>query len=170
MAHSNALKMNKPLNQFDEHSPVMLAFEPNWPARVVMFRVFGTALVLSASGMWLLPGTSIGSELMLFKLGISIFFLFCGLALLMRNHSDNQPDAYFDPIRHEVRVLQKNNRGRPQTVLRRTYDSLGSVNFSSNTVRLYDMDGSLLMRLVIDDADARQSLRSQLTGLVNITQ
>jgi len=170
MAQSTELALTEKSNQFHEPPPVMLSFERNGPARVVMFRVFGTAFVLSASGMWLLPGTSVDAELMLFKLGISIFFLFCGLALLMRNHADNQPDAYFDPIRHEVRVLQKNNRGRPQTVLRRSYNSLGSVDFARNTVRLYDMDGSLLMRLVIEDPDARQSLRSQLSGLVKITQ
>lgn len=154
----------------DDHTPVMVAFAPNWPVRVVMFRVFGTAFILSASAMWLMPGTEVDGELMLLKLGISVFFFFCGLALLMRNHVDNQPDAYFDPIRHEVRVLQKNDRGRPQTILRRSYDSLGSVDFSSNAVELFDRDGSMLMRLVIDDSAVRQALRSQLSGLVSVTE
>ncbi|MEX0340717.1 MAG: hypothetical protein AB3N11_16960 [Arenibacterium sp.] len=156
-------------NRYDDHSPVMLAFQPNWPVRVVMFRVFGTAMILSASMMWLLPGADLGSDMMLFKLGISVFFLFCGLALLMRNHADNQPDAYFDPIRNEVRVLQKNDRGRPQTILRRSYESLGSVDFSKDSVTLYDVDGSRLMKLVIGNSDARQSLRSQLNGMVKVT-
>jgi len=68
-----------------------------------------------------------------------------------------------------VRVLQKNNRGRPQTVLRRSYDTLGSANFSGDTLELYDLDGSMLMRLPIDDANVRTALRAQLNGLVNMT-
>ncbi len=153
----------------DAPSPVMLSFAPNWPVRVVLFRVSGTALILSAAGLWLMPGSFDDSELLLLKLGISIFFFFCGLALLMRNHEDTQPDACFDPIRHEVRVLQKNDRGQPQTLLRRRYDSLGCVEFRNNSVELFDVDGSLLMRLVIDDPEVRQSLRAQLSGLVCIT-
>lgn len=157
------------LPSFEEAMPLVLTFAPNWQARMVLFRIIGTALVLSAAGMWLMPGSVNQPELVLMKLGISIFFFLCGLALLMRNHSDNQPDAYFDPIRAEVRVLQKNNRGRPQTVLRRRYDTLGSARFSDKVVELYDVDGSMLMRLPIENADIRNALRTQLNGIVNLT-
>jgi len=126
-------------------------------------------MVLSAAGMWLMPGAQNQAEVVLIKLGMSMFFFLLGLALLMRNHSDNRPDAYFDPIRNEVRVLQKNNRGRPQTVLRRSYDTLGSARFTNNTLELFDVDGSVLMRLPIENADVRQALRQQLSGLVNVT-
>lgn len=157
------------LPSFDEAMPLILTFAPNWPIRTVLFRVTGTALVLSASGMWLMPGSQNEADMVLIKLGVSIFFFLCGLALLMRNHVDNQPDAYFDPIRGELRVLQKNNRGRPQTVLRRRYDTLGSARFSDKTVEMYDVDGSLLMRLPVENADVRHALRSQLAGQVNVT-
>lgn len=159
-------KAASPGGRFQEHAPLMLSFAPNWPVRVVMFRIAGTALVLGAAGLWLLPDAAAGGDLKLFKLGISIFFFFTGLALLMRNHSDNQPDAYFDPIRNEVRVLQRNDRGRPETILRRSYDSLGCARFDNTSVELYDVDGSVLMRLLIDDAEVRKSLRQQLGRLV----
>ena len=106
---------------FQDAVPLILSFAPNQPLRTLMFRIVGTAMVLSASGMWLMPGSQNTADLVLIKLGVSVFFFLLGLALLMRNHSDNQPDAYFDPIRSELRVLQKNSRGRPQTVLRRRY-------------------------------------------------
>jgi len=157
------------LPSFDEAMPLILTFAPNWPLRTMIFRVVGTALVLSASGMWLMPGSQYAADVVLMKLGVSIFFFLCGLALLMRNHEHNQPDAYFDPIRAELRVLQKNNRGRPQTVLRRRYDTLGSARFSDKMVEMYDVDGSLLMRLPVENAEVRHALRSQLAGLVNVT-
>lgn len=149
--------------------PLMIAFAPNWPVRTVMFRIFGTAFILGSAGMWLMPGSVTTPDTALLKLGASIFFLLCGLALLMMHHVDNQPDAYFDPIRREVRVLQKNNRGRPQTVLRRSYDSLGSARFNDHFMELYDVDGSILMRLPIETPEIRQALRMQLSGMVNIT-
>lgn len=154
---------------FEDNVPLMIRFAPNWPVRTVLFRILGTALVVSSAAMWALPGADTGPELVLMKLGSSICFLLCGLALLMTNHADNQPDAYFDPIRRELRVLQKNNRGRPETVLRRSYDSLGSARFRERQMELYDVDGSLLMRLPIASTEIRQALRLQLCGMVNIT-
>lgn len=162
MVHQDAADGIIARSAYEDCPPVMLTFAPNWPIRVVLFRILGTALVLGASGMWLMPGSQIDGDLMLIKLGISVFFFFCGLALLMRNHEHNQPDAFFDPIRREVRVMQKNDRGRPQIILKRAYESLGAVEFSSNAVQIHDVDGSLLMRLLIDDADVRHALRTQL--------
>lgn len=163
------LQQGMPLPSFEEAIPLMIGFQPNWQVRAVIFRVVGTALVIGAAGMWLMPGSQADADLVLMKLGMSVFFLFCGLALLMLNHADNQPDAYFDPIRREVRILQKNNRGRPQTILRRSYDSIGSARFDDRIAELFDMDGSLLMRLPIDNAEVRHALRMQLCGSVNIS-
>lgn len=152
----------------DDATPVKLTFAPNWPVRVVMFRIIGTALIIGTASLWVLPGVTSASELVMFKLGVSVFFFFCGLALLMRNHEDNQPDAYFDPIRREVRVLQMNDRGRPQAVLRCSYDSLGRADFSKKSVELFDTDGCLIMRLMIDDAETRDALKAQLGSQVVI--
>ncbi|SLN44879.1 hypothetical protein TRL7639_02408 [Falsiruegeria litorea R37] len=153
---------------FEETVPLMITFAPNWPIRTVIFRIAGTALILGSAGMWVLPGTSVDPDLIVMKLGLSFFLLLSGMVLLMMHHVDNQPDAYFDPIRREVRVLQKNNRGRPQTVLRRSYESLGSVKFHERQMDLYDVDGSILMKLPLASPEVRQALRNQLSGMVNI--
>lgn len=169
VAQQQTLRNRMPLPSFEETVPLMITFAPNWPLRTVIFRVIGTALVIGAAAMWLLPGSENGADAALMKLGVSLFFFFCGLALLMIHHQDNQPDAYFDPIRREVRVLQKNNRGRPQTILRRSYDSLGAARFNEHYLEICDVDGSILMRLPIPSADIRQALRSQLSGFVTIS-
>jgi len=149
--------------------PVMLGFEGNRIVIRTLFRIVGTALVLTAPAMWVLPGSFFQSDVLLMKLGVSVFFLLCGLALLMRNHIDTQPEAYFDPIRRELRVLQKNDRGRPETVMRRSYDSLGGARITSRVIELWDVDGSVLMRLPIENPDVRHALRMQLSGLVRIS-
>ncbi|GAA6192273.1 hypothetical protein DS909_15760 [Phaeobacter gallaeciensis] len=157
------------LSSYENKVPLMICFAPNWPIRTVLFRIVGTALILGSATMWIFPGSNLSADLALMKLGTSLFFLLCGLALLMMHHVDNQPEAYFDSIRREVRVLQKNNRGRPQTVLRRSYDSLGSVRFNEHFVELFDVDGSLLMRLPIETAEIRHTLRTQLSDHVTIS-
>lgn len=169
MAQLHALPKTLPLPSFEETVPLMITFAPNWPLRAVLFRIAGTALVMGSACMWILPGSDMTADMALIKLSVSLFFLLCGLALLMIHHADNQPDAYFDPIRRELRVLQKNNRGRPQTVLRRSYDSLGSVRFNEHYLEIFDVDGTMLMRLPIESADIRHALRMQLSGLVNIS-
>ncbi|WP_245706409.1 hypothetical protein [Ruegeria marina] len=169
MAQQQALRNRMPLPSFEESVPLMISFAPNWPLRTVIFRVLGTALVIGAAAMWFMPGSNLSAETALMKLGVSLFFFFSGLALLMIHHQDNQPDAYFDPIRRELRVLQKNNRGRPQTVLRRSYDSLGSARFNEHYLEICDVDGTILMRLPIESAEIRHALRMQLSGLVNIS-
>lgn len=157
------------LPHYREAVPLLIAFAPAWPVFAFLFRVAGTALVLSSGAMWLMPGSLVEPDMLLIKLGLSVTFLLCGLALLMIHHIDNRPDAYFDPIRNEVRVLQKDKRGRPKSVLRRSYDTLGCARFRDNLVEVFDVDGSLLMRLPIQDRDVRQALRMQLSGIVNIT-
>lgn len=154
------------VREFDHDMPVMLSFEGSRALLRTIFRIVGTALILTAPMMWVMPGSYLEPEVMLMKLGVSLFFFLCGLALLMRNHVDAQPEAYFDPIRRELRVLQKNDRGRPQTVMRRSYDSLGGARITARAVELWDVDGSVLMKLPVDNPAIRQALRMQLSGLV----
>lgn len=152
----------------EDKVPLILNFRPDISFQSVTLRILGTALILGAALMWLMPGVGGDTQIVMMKLGFSIFMLFCGLVVLMLNHPDARPDAYFDPIRREVRVLQKNNKGRPQTVLRRSYDSLGSVRFLERSVELHDMDGRLLMRLTLGSNEVRHALRLQLSGAVPI--
>jgi len=146
--------------------PLVLSFRPNYQLRSIVLRVTGAAMVLSSTGIWLMPGAAYDPQLALIKTGISVFFLFVGIALMMVNDPDGHPDAYFDPIRRELRILQRSSKGRPRIVLRRDYDSLGSVRFRDRSVELFEIDGSLLIRLPITVGSTRQLLRDQLSGVV----
>jgi len=156
------------LPEIETRLPIRLTFEGNKALLHTVFRIAGTALILAAPALFLLPGSVAGPDMLLMKFGAALFFFLCGLALLMRNHADAQPMVYFDPIRREMRILQLNEKGRPETILRRSYDSLGAAHITSRSVELWDVDGSILMRLPLRDADTRQALRMQLSGLVRI--
>lgn len=166
--NTNTVQQHKPRTGFETSVPVKIAFAANWKARVILARIIGAFLIVSAFSMWLMPGSVIGVEVWPMKMLASMLFLIIGVSLLTIEVMDARPDAYFDPIRREVRVLQKNENGRPQTVLRRSYDTLGGARFDDGEVQLYDVDGSLLMKLPLESADVSRALKGQLSQNVTI--
>ena len=151
-----------------DRAPILITCGPRFPVVATMFRTVGVFLILVASAMWFLPGSQFAADLIVMKLISSLFFLLCGVALVMIHHSDNAPEICFDPIRREFRVLVKAADGRPHIVLRRSYESLGRVQFQKTRVELYDFDGRLLMNLRVTDPGRRAALQAQLRQLVTI--
>lgn len=166
--HTNTLDQQRAGANFENSVPVKIAFAANWKARLVLARAVGAFLIVSAFSMWLMPGSIIEADVWPIKMVASMLFLIVGVSLLTIEVMDPRPDAYFDPIRREVRVLQKNENGRPQTVLRRSYDTLGGAKFDDDEVQLYDIDGSLLMKLPLQSADVSRALKGQLSQSVTI--
>lgn len=144
---------------------VKLSFDANASKMQVMFRIVGTALILGSAMMWFLPGLVFESDMVVVKFGGSLFFLFCGLALLMRNHADALPEVQFDPRLREMRVMQKDRKGESSLILRRSYDSVGAVYVSPAGIELWNKDGTPLLSLPVTDDEARQSLRQQFGAL-----
>ena len=168
VTNTNSFKQSASGVGFEKSVPVMITFTANWKARMILFRVLGAFMIVSAFSMWLMPGSVMGAEVWPIKLAASLMFLIAGVSLLTIERLDTRPDAYFDPVRREVRILQKNENGRPQTVLRRSYDSLGGARFDDGQVELFDVDGSLLMKLPLESADVSRALKGQLSQNVPI--
>ncbi|CAD0185249.1 hypothetical protein RUESEDTHA_02135 [Ruegeria sp. THAF57] len=166
--NTNTFEQSASNAAFEKSVPVLITFAPNWKVRMVLARVVGAFLIVMSFSMWLAPGSVMAAEVWPIKLVASLAFLIVGVSLLTIQVLDARPDAYFDPIRREVRVLQKNENGRPQTVLRRSYDTLGGAKFSDDQVELFDVDGSLLMKLPLQSADVSRALKGQLSGSVTI--
>ncbi|KIC17722.1 hypothetical protein RA20_14230 [Leisingera sp. ANG-Vp] len=148
--------------------PLSLRLEANWKVRIVLLRVLGAAMILSSTGLWLAPGAGVDPDMNLIRFGVSVAFLLTGLVLMTAHEPANQPEACFDPVRRELRVLQRDSRGRPRTVLRRSYDTLGGVRLTAATVQMFETDGSLLIELPVASAAMRSHLRDQLSGAVRI--
>ncbi len=115
--------------------------------------------------MWVLPEPQTELNLVMMKLLASVFFLLCGLALLMRNHDQAKPEVHFDSRRRELRVMERDDHGRPQLLLKRSYDSLGAVYISTGEIELWNQDGSPFVTLPVPDADVRNKLRVQFGTL-----
>lgn len=149
-------------------APLNLQLQANWKLRLFLLRALGAVMILSSTGLWLVPGAGADAEMNLIRLGVSVVFLLIGLVLMMAYVPGSRPEACFDPVRRELRLLQRDGRGRPRTVLRRSYDTLGGVRLTASTVQMYEADGSLLIELPVGSAAMRSQLRDQLSGAVGI--
>jgi hypothetical protein len=145
-----------------------LRLEANWTLRIAVLRGLGAALILSSVGMWLMPGVAVDPEMNLIRMGISLAFLLAGLVLMSVFDRGARPEACFDPIRRELRVMRSDSQGRSRTILRRSYETLGGVRLTADQVQMFEADGSLLMSLPIASAAMRSQLRDQLSGAVRI--
>ena len=126
-------------------------------------RLMGAALTIAAVAIWIAPGATWESDVMLFKLVLSLTAILAGLGLLQSSRGPEvAPDVEIDSIRREVR-LQRTARGCPPEVLERcTFADLSRAEVNGGHVRLYGADKGLLAEVSLRD---RKALGSLLGGL-----
>lgn len=127
------------------------------------------ASLLAAAGLWGLPGSAADPDAALIKSGLTAVLLVLGLSMLRAVQAGPRPEACFDPVRRELRILLRGAAGQPHTVLRRSYDTIGSARLGPRRAELYEPDGRLILQLPLADAKSRQLLRAHLLGMVPIT-
>lgn len=125
-------------------------------------RLLGVSLTLAALAIWLMPGASWESDLMLFKLILSLTAVIAGLGLVGASAAPKAPEIEIDTIRREVRVVRR-LRGAPADVLQTcSFGDLSRAEHVGNIVRLWDAAGTLLAEASLTD---RETLSSLLAGL-----
>lgn len=125
-------------------------------------RLVGVSLTLAALGLWLAPGSSWESDIMLFKLILSLTAIIAGLGLISQSASQPAPEVEIDTIRREVRLVRR-QRGMADQVLQSCgFANLAHVERDGNNVRLWDQAGTFLAEVSLTD---RNALFSLVTGL-----
>ncbi|MDK3019267.1 hypothetical protein [Pseudodonghicola flavimaris] len=145
-----------------------IVLAPRFSVDGALARFVGSVLVIASGAMWMLPDAQADADLVVMKLGASLFFLLVGVALMAYDDLLRRPEACFDPLRRELRVLRMAADGRVETTLRRGYDSFGRVEWRGHRVRIYEMDGTLLLGLTVREAAQRAQLSDQLAQHVNL--
>lgn len=106
-------------------------------------KFFGTALVISAFGLWLHPGAALEPELLLFKLAVSIFFALVGFGLLRSGRSEKCVEVEIDTNGRSVRLVRVKN-GATRLVEAIPFSELGEVERYGQMLRLWDQQGNLV--------------------------
>lgn len=149
---SNAAILKQPVRITDGGRMVLRAFA----------RLTGVALTVAAVGIWIAPGASWESDVMLFKLVLSLSAILAGIGMMQSSSRPAAPEVEIDSIRREVR-LQRTQRGAAPEVLKRcTFADLSRAEVNGSHVRLYDADATLLTEVTLRD---RNALSSLLAGL-----
>ena len=123
--------------------------------------VGGMTLIVAARGLWIAPTTIGDGELVIMKLGLSLFLGFAGLAVMQRSYRKPAPEIEIDTIRREVRLVR--GYGRQRRVLgRMSIRDLGKAELCEDAVRLNTANGTFLAEVPLDDTQMRNSLCNAL--------
>ena len=125
-------------------------------------RFFGAALTLAAVGIWIAPGASWESDIMLFKLILSLTAVLAGFGLIQSSVSRNAPKVEIDTIRREVRLVRLARDGSAAVLQRCSFAKLTRVDIKKNNVRMSGEDGKLLAEVTLPD---RKTLSRLMAGL-----
>lgn len=129
-------------------------------------RLSGVALLLAAMGLWFAPGAAWESDVMLFKLILSLTAVLAGLGLMQSSATPNipevEPEVEIDTIRREVRFVRHVNGGENHVLRRCGFTDLGRVERDGMHLRMWDSNNVLLVNVSLTDHTKMISLMSGL--------
>jgi hypothetical protein len=125
-------------------------------------RLTGVALVFAAFALWLAPGAAWESDVMLFKLILSLTAVIAGLGLVSSSSTPRAPEVEIDTIRREVRLVRRQRGAAAQVLQSCGFGKLARAEHEGNTVRLWDQAGTFLAEVSLTD---RKALSSLVAGL-----
>ncbi len=138
-------------------APVRMADGGRMVVRVAQL-LFGAALTLAAIGIWLAPGASWESDVMLLKLVLSLTALLAGFGLMHSSSTPSAPEVEIDTIRREVRLVRPAANGSAEILQRCAFNALSRAEQRGGHVRLWDQSGDLLAEVTLTDRDTLKSL------------
>lgn len=132
-----------------------------WSLKAMVLRLLGGCMVLSSTGLWLVEGAGDDAQLALVRVGLSVVLLFFGLVLMLINDPSGQPSVQFDLRAQKVRVVQK--KGNRELLLKQlSFDRVGHVKFTANTLALFQTDGTMVVEVPFADPQSRAMIEHQL--------
>ncbi|TNJ46708.1 hypothetical protein [Phaeobacter sp. B1627] len=147
---------------FPAGAPVQVSVRPGESFSSMLLRLLGGCMVLSSTGIWLVPNAGEDPSLALIRIGISVVLLFLGLCLMLSRERTILPEFQFDSRNLEMRAEETDADGRVVVLLRRSYASMGAVRFTDRSVQILEHDGTLLIEVPLDGRSTRQLLLAQL--------
>ncbi|WP_281992282.1 hypothetical protein [Sulfitobacter geojensis] len=128
-------------------------------------RLLGVSMTLAALGLWLAPGASWESDVMLFKLILSLTAVIAGLGLMGASTAPRAPEIQIDTIRREVRLVRRQRGGADQVLQSCGFAKLSRAEQDGNSVFLWDQAGLFLAEVSLTD---RKALSSLVAGLRDV--
>lgn len=120
-------------------------------------RIVGAGLFLAAFVIWLAPATA-QSDVMLFRLLLSVAAVVAGLGMMLASGKPDAPEVEIDTIRRTVSLVRPGGYGEREVLTSCAFADLRAAEVSGAVVRLWDAQGILLAVATLTDATLRNSL------------
>lgn len=148
-------------NDTDARLPVRIADGGRMLVRVTQ-RLSGVALLLAAAGLWFAPGAAWESDIMLFKLILSLTAGLAGVGLMQSSTTPNTPEIEIDTIRRQVRLVRFVKGGENQVLQSCAFADLARAERDGMNVRMWDSNNVFLAEVLLAD---RTEITSLMSGL-----
>ena len=125
-------------------------------------RLLGVSLALAAVGLWMAPGSSWESDVLLFKLILSLMAILAGAGLLQASAKPKSIEVEIDTIRREVRLMRPAPDGSAALIERCAFADLTRAERNDTLVRLWGPRNTLLAEVNMSD---RAVLHTLVSGL-----
>lgn len=123
--------------------------------RLQMF--VGFLLVLAALGLWVAPGATWATDLMISKLVLTAIATFVGIALVMSGVRFPSRDVVIDLAKGEVRIIRF--AGEEELTMRSCrIEDLGLVQVDGPVLRMWDEAGAFLADIEMANVEDNQRL------------
>lgn len=131
-------------------------------------RVFlGSALIMSAIGLWLVPVTEGDAAMKLIKLLLSTVLLLLGAMFIFSiSRSKDLPEIQIDTVVRELRIVKRDEAGTQYIHARHPLESLSEVNLINQMFIARDADGRLVASVPLSNRKAEAALRSALEKFI----
>ena len=113
-------------------------------------RLLGVSLMLAAVLLWVAPGATWESDILLFKLVLTLTGLMAGIGFLTNTVAVDTPDVEIDVSRREVRLVSR-ARGEVTTLKTCSFGRLSKVERTGPVLRLWDESGAFLAEVTMMD-------------------
>ena len=148
-----------------DHMPTKAVVHVLDASRVLLrvgFRLGAMSCALVAIFIWLAPGASWQSELMLFKLGLSLAAALLALACWQAAASPMPLSVEIDVARGEIRLVREGAPVQERVVKRTAFGALQAVELRGRRLVFWEKGGNLLAEVTLGDASAHAALLDAL--------
>lgn len=87
----------------------------------------GVSLLLAALGLWVLPGSTVASDVLGFKLGLTTVILVLGMLMVRFASNGTNYEVQVDSTRKELREALRNNQGKARIMKRIKFEDMDAV-------------------------------------------
>ncbi len=123
------------------------------------------SLGLAGVILWIAPGATWESDVMLFKLVLSILAAYGAFALFQHSKPLETPSVEVDMAQKELRLIREDVASGPLLIERCAFEDLHAVDLHGRHITFWANGGRLLAEISLSNANAHATLLACLRGL-----